>query len=77
MDGFTILEVLIVLIVLGIVAALGLPVLASSLDHARLNAAASEIMTAFYPGPLTLFAKQVVRCDACVPRGADRPFPFR
>lgn len=39
-------EVLIVALMLGIVAVLGLPALTSSLDEARLSAAANEVVTA-------------------------------
>jgi len=46
MPGFTLLELVIVVLVLGIVAALGAPALLSSLDDAHLDAAASEVSTA-------------------------------
>ena len=46
MSGFTFLELLIVVLVLGIVATLGIPALLSSLDDAQLDAAASELSTA-------------------------------
>ncbi len=46
MPGFTLLELVIVILVLGIVAALGMPALLSSLDDAHLDAAASEVSTA-------------------------------
>jgi len=44
--GFTLLELVIVILILGIVAALGMPALLSSLDAAHLDAAASEVATA-------------------------------
>ncbi len=46
MPGFSLLELVIVILVLGIVAALGTPALLSSLDDVHLDAAASEVSTA-------------------------------
>ncbi|MCH8194145.1 MAG: prepilin-type N-terminal cleavage/methylation domain-containing protein, partial [Planctomycetes bacterium] len=46
MRGFTLLEILIVVTVLGIIAGLGVPVLVASLGHARLYAAVSDVVTA-------------------------------
>jgi prepilin-type N-terminal cleavage/methylation domain-containing protein len=51
--GFTFVEVLLVAVVLGIVAALGLPTLTSSLNETRLSAAAGEIITALEFAQLT------------------------
>ena len=45
-SGFTLAEVLIVALMLGIVAVIALPTLTSSLDETRLSAAVSEIVTA-------------------------------
>lgn len=46
MSGFSLLELVIVILILGIFAALGAPALLSSLDDAHLDAAASEVSTA-------------------------------
>ena len=51
--GFTFVEVLLVAVVLGIVAALSLPRLTSSLNETRLSAAGSEIVTALEFAQLT------------------------
>lgn len=52
-SGFTYLEILIVLLILGIVAMLGAPMLASSMDEVRLAGAASEAVTALEYAQLT------------------------
>lgn len=44
--GFTLLELVIVILVLGIIAALGMPALVASIDDAQLDAASSEVATA-------------------------------
>ena len=51
--GFTLIEVVIVALMLGIVAVAAYPTLSSSLDDARLSAAASEVVTAFEFGQLS------------------------
>ncbi len=44
--GFTVVEAVLVAVILGIAAVVALPMLSSSLDEARLSAAASEVVTA-------------------------------
>jgi prepilin-type N-terminal cleavage/methylation domain-containing protein len=51
--GFTILELLIVVLILGIVAMAGMPTLVSGLEGYRLSAAATEIVTAIEYAQLT------------------------
>jgi prepilin-type N-terminal cleavage/methylation domain-containing protein len=45
--GFTMVEVMIVVLIISIAVLAGLPALNSTLDHARLSAAAEEIVNAF------------------------------
>ena len=45
-SGFTLAEVMIVVVIMGIITLAGLPALTSSLDHSRLKGAASEIANA-------------------------------
>ena len=51
--GFTLFEIMFVVIILGIVATLGLPTLQSSLTDTRLSGAATEIITALEFGQTT------------------------
>ena len=45
-SGFTLSEVIIVVLIIGIITLAGLPALTSSLDHSRLKGAASEVVNA-------------------------------
>ena len=51
--GFTLFEILVVVIILGIIATMGLPTLHSSLADARLSGAATEIIAALEFGQTT------------------------
>jgi prepilin-type N-terminal cleavage/methylation domain-containing protein len=51
--GFTVVEVVMVTVILGIAAVVALPMLSSSLNEARLSAAAGEIVTALEFAQLT------------------------
>jgi prepilin-type N-terminal cleavage/methylation domain-containing protein len=52
-EGFTLAEVIIVILITGIVALAGLPALTSSLQHSRLSGAASEAVNALQYAQLT------------------------
>ena len=45
-DGFSLVEVMIIVLILGIITTLGLPTLKSGVDKSRLSGAAGEIVTA-------------------------------
>ena len=51
--GFTMIEVMIVVLILGIVAVAGLPALNATLNHARLSAAAEEVVNALHYAQLS------------------------
>ena len=51
--GFTFLEVIIILLILGIVAVLGLPMLSATLENSRLSGAANEILIALESAQFT------------------------
>lgn len=54
--GFTFVEILIVLLVLGVIAAVGLPALNSSVEDTRLASAVDEIVTAYDYAQMTATA---------------------
>ena len=51
--GFTMVEVMIVVLILSVLAVAGIPALNSSLDHARLSSAAEEAVNALQYAQLT------------------------
>jgi prepilin-type N-terminal cleavage/methylation domain-containing protein len=57
--GFTLIEVLIVIVTLGIVATLGLPALNSSLEESRLSRATNEVVTALEFAQLTTMSSGI------------------
>ena len=68
--GFTLIEIMIVVLLLGIVTAVGVPVLTSSADNARVSSAAGQVAAALD------FAKQTAAsggrpCRVTIDAAAD------
>ncbi len=68
--GFTLAELLIVVLVLGIIATVALPLMATVLIEARLNAAASEVVTAIEYAQLTALSTRRA-CRVTIDATAD------
>ena len=75
--GFTMAEVMVVVLIMGIVTLVGLPLLTNSMDHYRLKGAAEEVVNAFrYAQSTAMTSGRKTRVEHNIASNKIRVFQF-